>query len=292
MWHRRLTLLLTLLLSTLAHAQEEPAPESTEAPRAEDLRNLTSARGYGMGGAWRALGVDALAGTGNPAAVAAFRSYRIEMTGGWDWVGKDAAGSVAVLDSATSALGAGVSYQLVSLGKGTQRTTAHLNTVALAVPLGEALMIGVSSRYLLMRGARQANAITGDAGILVRPGDFLSIGVSAHNLIGTGNPELTRYYSAHAGIFAGLLTVAADVRADFTTNNRTTFTYSGGMEFLLGQNIPLRAGYTWDGFTRSSQLGLGIGVLTGGGGLDLAYHHEFGGEKGHLVALTFKVQVR
>jgi hypothetical protein len=185
-----------------------------------------------------------------------------------------------------------VSYQLISLGKGTQRATAHLNTVALAVPLADSLMIGVASRYLLMRGARLANAITGDAGILVRPSDFLSIGVSAHNLIGTGNPELTRYYSAHAGVFAGLLTVAADVRADFETNHQTTFTYSGGMEFVLGQNIPLRAGYTWDGFTRSSQLGLGIGVLTGGGGFDLAYRHDFGGEKGRLIALTFKVQVR
>lgn len=291
MWHRRLTLLLTLLLSTLAHAQEA-APDTSLEPPAEDLRNILSARGYGMGGAWRALGVGAEAGTGNPAAVAAFRTYRIELTGGWDWVGKDADGMVAVADSATSALAAGVSYQIVSLGKGTQRTTAHLNTVALAVPFGDALMIGVSSRYLLMRGARQANAITGDAGILVRPSDFLSIGVSAHNLIGTGNPELTRYYSAHAGVFAGLLTVAADVRADFVTNNRTTLTYSGGMEVILGQNIPLRAGYTWNGFTRASELGVGIGVLTGGGGLDLAYHHDFGGEKGHLVALTFKLQVR
>src|SRR5262249_21754649 len=158
-----------------------------------------------------------------------------------------------------------------------------------ALPFGDALMIGVSSRYLIMRGARQANAITGDAGILVRPSDFLSLGVSAHNLIDTGNPELTRYYSAHAGVFAGLLTVAADVRADFVTTNRPTLTYNGGMEFLAGQNIPLRAGYTWDGFTRSSQLGLGIGILTSGGGLDLAYRHDFGGEKGRLIALTFKL---
>lgn len=292
MWHRRLTLLLTLLLSTLAHAQEDSGSDTSVAPRAEDLRDVMSARGYGMGGAWRALGVGAESGTGNPAALAAFRTYRIELTGAWDWEGKDATGMVAVADSSTSALAAGVSYQLISLGKGSQRATAHVNTVALAVPLAESLMIGVSSRYLLMRGARLANAITGDAGILIRPSDVFSLGVSAHNLIGTGNPELTRYYSAHAGVFAGLLTVAADVRADFETNDRTTFSYSGGLEFILGQNIPLRAGYTWDGFTRSSQLGVGIGVLTGGGGFDLAYRHDFGGEKGRLIALTFKVQVR
>jgi opacity protein-like surface antigen len=143
-----------------------------------------------------------------------------------------------------------------------------------------------------MRGARQANALTADAGILVRPSEAFSLGVSAHNLIGTGNPELTRYYSAHAGVLAGLLTIAADVRADFETNDRTTFTYSGGLEYVLGQNFPVRAGYTWDGFTRSSQFGVGIGLLTGGGGIDLAYHQDLGGERGRLVALTFKVQVR
>jgi hypothetical protein len=291
MWHR-LTLLLALCLSPLARAQEGTEPDTSQAPRAEDLRSLLSARGYGMGGAWRALGVGAESGTGNPAALAAFHTYRIELTGAWDWIGKDAGGTVSIADSSTSLLAGGVSYQLISLGKGAERATAHLNTVSLALPIADSLLVGVSSRYLLLRGARQANAITGDAGILWRPSEAFALGVSAHNLIDTGNPELTRYYSAHAGVIAGLFTAAADVRADFVTNQRTTFTYSGGLEYVLGQSFPVRAGYTWDGFTRASQLGVGIGLLTPGGGVDVAYHHEFGGEKGRLVALTFKVQVR
>ena len=243
-----------------------------------------------MGGAWRALGLGAESGTGNPAALAAFRTYRVELTGAWDWVGKDAFGSASVAD-ATSPLAAGVSQQLITLGKGHERTTLHLNTVALALPLGEALMVGVASRYLIMRGAREANAFTGDAGILLRLGLF-SLGASAHNLINTDRPELTRYYSAHAAVLAGMLTLAADVRADFATNESTTFTYSGGLEYVLGENFPVRAGYTWDGFTRASQLGVGIGLLTPGGGFDLAYHHDFGGEGGRSLALSFKVQVR
>jgi len=291
MWHR-LTLLFVLLLAPLSQAQEDSGPETSRQPRAEDLREILSARAYGMGGAWRALGVGAESGTGNPATLAAFRTYRVEMTGAWDWVGKDAFGMVALADSATSPLAAGVSYQLISLGKGVERATGHLNTVGLAIPFGSSLMLGVSSRYLLLRGARQANAITGDAGIIFRPAPIISLGISGHNLIGTGNAELTRYYSAHAGVFAGLLTLAADVRADFETNSRTTLTYSGGLEYLFGQTFPLRAGYTWDGFTRTSQLGVGIGVMTPGGGIDLAYRHDLGGENGRLVALTFKMQVQ
>ncbi len=292
MWHRP-TFLLTLLLSTLALAQESAEPDTSRKPRAEDLRNIQSARSYGMGGAWRALGIGADAGTGNPASLSLFQTYRIELTGAWDWVGKDAFGTVSVADSSTSLLAAGVSYQLVSLGKGSERATAHLNTVALALPLSHSFMVGVSTRYLLMRGARQANALTGDAGIIIRPGGLVSIGVSAHNLIGTGNPELTRYFTAHAGVLAGLLSVAADVRADFTTNDENTYTYNGGVEYLFGQVLPVRAGYSYDGFKRTSQLSTGIGFMTeSGGGLDIGYRHDLGGPKGRLLALTLRLQMR
>ena len=289
MWHRP-TLLLALVLSSSAPAQETEAP--VVPPRAEDLRDLSSARAYGMGGAWRALGTDASTGTGNPATVGALRSYRLETTGAWDWVGKDATAMVAVADASTSALAAGASYQLVSLGKGAERATAHLNTLALSLPLVESLLIGASGRYLVMNGARDANALTLDAGVLLRPSPRIAVGVAAHNLIDTKHVELTRYYSAHIGVLAGQLSLAGDVRADFRTEERKTFTYSGGAEYVLGENIPLRAGYTWDGFTRSSQLGVGLGVMTPGGGIDVGYRHDFGGEKGKLLSVSFKLQVQ
>jgi hypothetical protein len=285
MWLRSL-LLIALLLSPLAHGQDVPV----SAPRSEELRDFMSARGYGMGGAWRALGLGAEAGTGNPAALALIRSYRVELTGAWDWAQKDAFGMLAVSD-ATNPLAAGVSYQLGSLDAGVQRTTVHLNTLALALPLFEGLLVGVSSRYLLMRGARSADAITGDVGVVVRPSEFFALGASAHNLLRTPHPELAPYYSAHLGVLTGMFVLGADVRADFETNEQLTLTYSGGVEVLLGQTFPLRAGYTYDGFTRSSQLGFGLGFLSQGGGLDLSYRHDLGGEQGRLVALTVKVQV-
>jgi opacity protein-like surface antigen len=289
MWHRP-TLLLALVLSSSALAQEAQAP--VVPPRAEDFRDLTSARAYGMGGAWRALGTDASTGTGNPATVGALRNYRLETTGAWDWVGKDATVMASVADASTSALAAGATYQFISLGKGAERATAHLNTLTLALPLVENLLIGASGRYLVMSGARNANALTMDAGLLLRPSPRIAVGASAHNLIDTKHVELTRYYSAHIGVLAGQLSLAGDVRADFQTEARKTFTYSGGVEYVLGENIPVRAGYTWDGFTRSSQLGLGLGVMTAGGGIDVGYRHDFGGEKGKLLSISFKVQVQ
>jgi opacity protein-like surface antigen len=104
--------------------------------------------------------------------------------------------------------------------------------------------------------------------------------------------ELTRYYSLHAGYLTGLLTLAADVRADFESQSRRVLTYSAGAEYILGQALPVRLGYSYDGFQKASQLGVGVGLMTeGGGGIDLGYRHDLGGQKGRLLALTIKMQV-
>ncbi len=282
---RRLCLLLALTVAGVTFAQD------TRAPRSEDLRNLMSARAYGMGGAYRALGFGADAVMGNPAAMGLYRAYRVEATGAWDYGQKDAFFGATLMDANTSALAAGLDYHLVSIGKGADRATAHLGTLAFALPLAQSLYIGTSARYLLMSGRRSANATTVDAGVILKLGPSVAVGFSGHNLIDTRNPELTPYYSGHLGYTSGLFTVAVDVRADFVSRADTTFTYSGGLEYILGEGIPVRAGYTYDGFTEGSRVGVGFGLMAEGGGLDLAYQHEFGGEESRMVALSFKLQL-
>lgn len=283
---RRLCLLLALTVAGATFAQE------TRAPRAEDLRNLTSARGLAMGGAYRALGLGTEAVIGNPAAMGLYKTYRVEVTGAWDYGQKDAFFGATLMDANTSALAAGLDYRLVSLGKGADRATAHLGTLAFALPLTQGLYLGASARYLLMSGQREANATTGDAGVILKLGQSVAVGVSGHNLIDTRNPELTPYYSGHLGYTSGLFSLAVDVRADFVTvPDSTTLTYSGGLEYILGDGIPVRAGYTYDGFTKGSTLAAGFGLMAEGGGLDLAYQYEIGGEERRFVALTFKLQL-
>jgi len=283
---RRLCLLLALTVSGVTFAQED-----ARAPRAEDLRNLFSARAYGMGGAYRALGLGTEAVTGNPAAMGLYKSYRVETTGAWNYGQKDAFFGATIMDANTSALAAGLDYHLVSIGRGADRVTAHLGTLAFALPLAESLYIGTSARYLMMDGRREANATTVDAGAILKLGQSFTLGFSGHNLIDTRNPELTPYYSGHLGYTSGLFTLAVDVRADFVTRPETTLTYSGGLEYILGQGFPVRAGYTYDGFTGGSRVGAGFGLMGQGGGVDLAYQHEFGGEESRTLALTFKLQL-
>lgn len=280
----RLMLLLALCLSTTVHAQAE----------FEDLREVQSARAIGMGGAYRALGLGTEAVLGNPAAMALWKTYRMEMHGAWDPHGKDASGAVSVLDAKTSDLAAGLDYHILSLRNGAGRTTAHYSTLAFALPITPGVLVGSSVHYLKESGplVNLANATTVDAGLLLRFSESLSAGFSAHNLIDTHNAELTRYYSAHVGYMAGLFSVAGDVRADFETAPKRVLTYNAGAEYILGQMLPVRFGYTYDGFRKSSRLGMGLGFLTGeGGGIDIGYRHDLGGEKARMLAITVKLQV-
>jgi len=279
----RLILLLALCLSTTVQAQSD----------VEDLRDIHTARSYGMGGAYRALGLGTESVLGNPAAIALYKMYRMELHGSWDAHGKDTFGGLSVMDAKTSDLAAGLDYHLLSLRSGAGRTTAHFTTLALAFPITQGVLIGGSMHYLRARGGPfEANASTANVGLLLRFGDGLTVGFSAHNLIDTQNPELTRYYSAHAGMILGLLVVGADVRADFDTREESVLTYSGGLEYYLGQSIPVRLGYTYDGFNKASQLGVGLGFVTQeGGGIDVGYRHDFAGEQGRVLSLTIKMQV-
>lgn len=280
---RSTVLLLALCVSTAALAQP-----------AEDLRDVMSARAYGMGGAYRALGMGTEAVLGNPAAMALYPAYRVEATGGWDVNQKEGLLGISVLDAATSRLAMGIDYHWVSLGRGGARTSAHLSSLGVGLPLSQVINLGAVARYLRLSGDRRyANSVTVDTGILLRPTPAFTLGVSAHNLIDTGNEELTRYYSGHVGFMSGMLTVAGDVRADFETGTDSTFTYNGGVEYIVGQVLPVRAGYTYDGFQKTSQLSTGLGFITeSGGGLDLAYRHDLGGQKGRLLALTIRLQMK
>ncbi|QSQ19763.1 hypothetical protein JY651_31325 [Pyxidicoccus parkwayensis] len=276
-------LLIALCVSTSALAQP-----------VEDLRDVMSARAYAMGGAYRALGLGAEAVLGNPAAMALFPAYRVEGTGAWDANQKEGLLGISVMDASMGRLAMGLDYHWVSLGRGGARSSAHLSSLAAGLPLSQAVMLGAAVRYLRLSGeSRYANSVTGDFGLLLRPAPNFMAGVSAHNLINTDNVELTRYYSAHLGFLTQQFSVAADVRADFDSGEKDTFTYAAGLEYLVGQILPVRAGYTYDGFRKVSQLSTGLGFISeGGGGLDIAYRHDLGAGNGRLLALTIRLQLQ
>jgi hypothetical protein len=63
-----------------------------------------------------------------------------------------------------------------------------------------------------------------------------------------------------------------------------------GGEYLFGQSFFVRAGYAHDFSATSNFVSGGLGFFGQGGGVDVAYRHEFGGAQSKLVALTIRLQ--
>ncbi|MEW5741044.1 MAG: hypothetical protein AB1938_19135 [Myxococcota bacterium] len=256
---------------------------------APDLRDAMSARNHGMGGAFESLGYGAEVILGNPAALSLYKRYQIEGNGGWDPGLGYGYGSIAVADS-TNALAAGISYQFCTFG-GEERRWAHTTSLALAYPLAEFLHLGATVRYNVLVGASNTNSVTMNAGLVVRPASFLSIGFSGHNLIPNYNVDLPRYFVVSvSGMFLDQLSPVFDLWMDF--NQPTArFDFRGGVEWLVAQSFPLRLGYQYDGITGRQYFGGGIGYFVEGSGIDLAYRHELADGTGKLIALTLKLQL-
>lgn len=279
---RRTSFLLVLMWAGAAFAQASPT--------SPDTRDPMSARNHGMGGAFESLGYGAESILGNPAALSLYKRYLLEGNGGWDPGLGYGYGSIAISDS-TNALAAGISYQFCTYG-GDERRWANTTTVAVAYPLAQFLHLGVAMRWNVITGGSNTNSVTMNAGLVVKPADFLSFSFSGHNLISNYNTDLPRYFvfSASAMLLEQLSPVF-DLWMDF--NQPTArFDFRGGLEWLVAQSFPLRIGYQYDGITTKQYIGGGIGYFVEGSGIDLAYRHELGeNATGKLIALTLKLQM-
>lgn len=269
------------------------------------LRDFMHARSYGTGGAFRALGLSADAVGANPAAMTLYPRFQTELSGALEIDGRMAFGSVSMMDSSSNRLAAGVSYHFAQLGSGEYARRLSMETFAFAMPVAPWLHFGISVRHLLMSGSRKgpvgpigspnANAVTGDAGLLIRIGHPFHLGISAHNLIETPHPMLARYFAASAGFMWNNLALSADVRADFgaipagalTPLSGPVLGWSVGAEYLLGI-IPVRAGYQTDPLAGADYLSGGIGVMTETGNIDFAYRHQLNGDA-RLIAMTVRM---
>jgi hypothetical protein len=282
---RRLAWLAVLLAPLGARGQAVVPPPQL------GLTQMVNAKNYAMGGAFLALGDGTESIDGNPAALSLQKQYLIEVGGAWDVHTKYAFVSPAVLDSTSGPLAAGVSYHLVTTGRAANQTTGNVTTLALAYPLGDNLNIGASVHHVLTTGAISGDGVTGDAGLAVRLFSGLVAAASAHNIIDIRNPLAPRYYAAGLGYVSPPLTLAGDFRTDLGDSSVTHYTYNAGAEYVLGDSFPVRAGYAFETTTHTSFLSGGLGFKLSGGGVDVAYRHELGGNQGRLIALTVRLQL-
>lgn len=254
------------------------------------LKDAMHSASYGLAGAYRGVGLGADSVDANPATLALYRRYLLELSGAWDLKNSYGFGSIAVLDSVTQSIAAGASYHLVSMDKGENHKEAHVGTLALTLPFSEVFHAGVSGRWALLKGPVERNGITLDAGLLVRPIQELTVSASGHNLIDVQNPELPRYFTLSGGWTARSFLVTADVDGDFN-QSRVRLAYAAGGQYLIADMFPIRLGYRYDTIEDASYLGMGLGFFMEGGGVDIGYRHQLGGLEGRLLSLTLKLQI-
>ncbi len=227
----------------------------------------------------------------NPAAIAPRRRYALETGLFVDRRGADTDARLygaSVLDSQSSPVAGAVSYLRSDEGP----YTGNLWEGVLAGPVAQGLYLGVAGKYLSMKGPRNTSAGTVDAGLFWQVAPYVSIGGAGYNLVRIANPAV-----APMGVGAGVglgsdrsFQLTADWRADFDRAPKTTNRWSIGAEALLGDLVPVRAGWMRDETLGGSWWSIGAGLVTRGGvALDVGYRQSIEDPSARTIAGTLKV---
>jgi len=196
-------------------------------------------------------------------------------------------------------VGACLSYEFLTadpaLSAGDGDATMHSFGLTAAMPLSPSLLLGTTSRYVRFSetmseampvdGSRKG-AWLGDAGLILRATQTLSLGVTGYNLIGGDDHQFGRALGGGIAVTPTTnLLIAADARYDW---GRDSGRYGGGIEYLFtssaGQNgFPIRAGYLYDSGSNGSLITAGLGWVTQRLAVDVGARFQVAGEGNELL---------
>lgn len=288
-----LTFALVLLgLPALSAAQTFDAADTTE-----------SARGIAMGTGVRssAAGTSALAY--NPANLSLAHIYHVESGVAYD-PGAGRFGLIAsIVDSTTDSIAAGLSFRTL-VGGGDGAYGGYDGRVSLGMALGEAMSIGLSGRYLDftrsgqlpsgVRSDRVARGFTLDASLRVSPAPGFHLSALGLNLIDLESGVAPVQTGGSASYTAGgVFTLGGDVLVNLSRGiDGAPLLVGGGLEWLTGGRVPLRAGYVYDELRATHVFTAGLGYVDQSVGVDLALRQDVAGQNHTLMMASFRYFVR
>jgi len=262
--------------------------------RADDCREIDkvdcpkpvaaeTARGLGLGTGVRASAISTSALAYSPGALSLGNLYHIE--GNVDYMSelKTVALGAAVVDSSTSKLGAGVGLRGFLAGEG--GLNGLDGRIGIALSLSDAFSIGLGGRYIDLTSdvadgddtieVKLARGFTMDASLRVIPTPGVQLDIGALNFIDRSSPYVPTTLTGSLAIAVGdAMSAGADVLADMTSFEKPGITLGLGGEYLGGNTIPVRAGYSVDLARKIHAIGLGIGYTDQQLGLDIGLHQE------------------
>ncbi len=263
-------------LARPAHADQSNVPPEV----GWNYGEIETPRSAAMGGALRAYSNSISALFINPANMAATRVYHLgALAQIWPEASRQSYGGAAVdsiVSSSRLAGGIGGTWSLQD-PNGVDRQATDMR-FALAFPFSDQFFLGVGGRYLWLKqdglgplgdslasgGSKGQNIVRGfafDAGATLKPSDIFAISLVGNNLNNPGHGFQPTSLGGGIGVGTSDVTVEADVLGDFTTWNRTTVRAMGGLEILLADHYPLRAGYRYDDGAKSHAVSAGTGYI-------------------------------
>ena len=281
---------LALALATLA-AAAWPA-RAADPVASGGVADLLGARTLALGG-----GVGVLSGNEgifvNPGAIAARKRYSadtfftLDRRGGTT-VGRYLGGSV--VDGISSAPAA-VSFGYLRALDDATNGAGNLVTFGLALPVASKVWLGAQGRWLDAKGVERVNAVTADAGLFWEVGDAVTFGLAGYNLVPVGHERILPR-GLGAGVAVGSDTsfkITGDWRADFDRTGKTTNRYGAGAELLLGNMVPVRAGFVKDETLATSWWSAGAGLVsTSGLAVDLGYRQSLDATDARTISVAIK----
>lgn len=287
-----------------APALADPSELSPEV--SYNYQEIETPRITATGGAERALSNSLSALFINPANMAASRVYHIGAFAQiWPEARRQSYGIAAVdsiVSSSRLAGGLGATYNLMD-PDGIDRTWLDVRG-GLAFPFSDSFFLGATVRYLKLgqdglgplgrspasgglEGDFILDTFSFDVGATLKPTKEFAISVVGNNLSNPDNGFQPLTVGGGIGYGNERFSLEADVVGDFTTYDDTTMRAMAGLEILVGDNFPLRAGYRFDEGAESHALGFGAGYIDRALSAEIGIRRTVSGEAATAVVFGF-----
>jgi hypothetical protein len=276
--------LLASLTSAPAAAQSKLDPSVTY-----NYGENETPRSAAMGGALRAMGTGTSGLLLNPAALPAARVYHVEAIAQVTPETDRQVYGGAVVDSVTSRLAGAFSFMGGWADRaGLDRTFLDMR-LALAYPITDRLMVGITGRYLklsqsglgplglsavsgglpdlpatapsLQGRVAMINNLTLDLGLVAKPTDNIYIAAVGQNLTYPKNGLMPTIVGGGLGYAGEAFSIEADGVADLNSWDKPTARVGGGAEYVIAGAVPIRGGYRYDQGAKLSTVSLGTGYI-------------------------------
>lgn len=288
-------------------ARAEDCSEFSDETRCPKAAAFETARGLALGTGLRASSVSTSALAYSPGALSLGNLYHIEANLDYLAALNTVALGAAAVDSSTSKVGAGIALRGFLSGDEGYSTDAGYDYdgldghVGIALSLSDKFSIGVGARYIDLASERDdpdaperelAQGFTMDAGMRIMPVNGLQLDFAALNFIDLDSAFVPVTLATGVAISAAeALSIGADVLLDMSTFDDPQVTVGGGIEYLGGNAVPIRAGYSFDVVRELHAVSAGIGYTDQRVGVDVGLRQEVSGGDDTRVMASVRYHV-